>query len=240
MHARGTSITVLALAGLAGTAGPVAADCAVQELGPDVLTRTGAKIPADGGILVGWTASTDQKTPAKGDPSQHAYKASAGKQPVSLVMASLAPGLTVYRPKPAVVGALSVKSGKTSVLDVTFDKAKGAALPAPDVTALVLTSGVARYAEPYAIVTASVAAVPDAAVALVVYAMADEEHVPITFGRPAHDKPGATTVLVFTGAHNCGGVPPGMRGPSAGDEVTLAWVDAFGRLSPLSKPVKTQ
>jgi hypothetical protein len=209
------------------------ADCAISELGPELLTRAGAKIPADGGILVGWNASTDRKTPSKGDPSQQSYKASAHGKSVSLVSASLAPGLTVYRPRPALVGALSVKA----LVDVTFDKGKGAALPAPDVTAVALTEGKARYGVAYTTATAAVAAVPDAAVALVIYATADDEHVPISFGRPAHDKTGATTVVVFEGAHDCETLPPAMRAPVAGDEVELAWVDAFGRLSPLSKPV---
>jgi hypothetical protein len=218
---------------IAATARVAAADCALEELGPELITRAGAKIPADGGILVGWHASTSLKAAAKGDPSQHAYKATAGGKTVSLIEASLAPGLTVYRPKPAVVGALSVKS----LVDVTFEKAKGAALPAPDVSAVVLAEGKARYNATYTSVTASVAAVPDAAVALVLYAMADEEHVPLSFGTPAHDKRGATTVLVFEGAHNCEANPPAMRAPAAGDEVVLAWVDAFGRISPVSQPV---
>ena len=156
MQVRATSLAGIAFAALVTPLPPAAADCAISELGPELLTRAGAKIPADGGILVGWSASTDRKTPEKGDPSQHAYKAVAGSKTVSLVMASLAPGLTVYRPKPSVVGALSVKNGKAALVDVTFDKAKGAALPAPEVTALALTEGKARYNEPYAIATASV------------------------------------------------------------------------------------
>jgi hypothetical protein len=217
------------------------ADCARSELGPELITRAGAKLPADGGILVGWSASTDYKKPANSDPSQHAYKASGpGGKTVSLVMASLAPGLTVYRPKPVLAGALSVKDGKAVLVEVTVEKRKTAALPAPDVTAVTLTSAAARYGETYSIVTAAVASVPDSAVALIIYGQGDDEHVPLSFGRPAHDKQGATTVVVFTGAHNCSTVPGAMRAPAAGDQVELAWVDAVGRLSALSAPLSAK
>ncbi len=232
-------MVVAAAAASLATASAAHADCALVVLGPEPITRAGAKIPADGGVLVG-TGVASERTPSKGDPSQVKYKATAGSKTVSLVTASLAPGLTVYRPKPAMTGALTLQAGKTK-LAVTFDKAKGAALHAPDATAVTVTSSPSLRGGASVSVSVAVASVPDAAAALVVYQIKDEEHVPISYGVPAHDKTGATTVIVYRSGGHCA-VPdvPNQAAPVAGDDVVLAWADAYGRLSPVSAPVHVQ
>ncbi len=239
MHVHRHALAALAIALAAAPAAH--ATCAFLELGPSAITRTGAKLPADGGILVGVGASTSHK-PVAGDPSQAKLKATAGGKAVPMIMASLAPGLTVYRPEHAIVGAVAV-AGADTPLTVTFAKDKGPALAAPVVTSVVSTesmSGGPRGGmESSELTVVAVKGVPDAAVALVVYRMKDEEHVPITYGNPAHDKAGATTIEVYReGGHCRGPVLEGQEFPAADLQVTLAWVDSTGRLSPLSAPIK--
>ena len=238
MHVHRLAVAVFTIALAAAPAAH--ATCAFLELGPSAITRTDAKLPADGGILVGVGASTTHK-PVAGDPSQAKLKATAGGKAVPMIMASLAPGLTVYRPEHAVVGAVAV-AGADTPLTVTFAKDKGPALAAPVVTAVVSTSTLSSDRSGMGgseVTVVAVKGVPDAAIALVVYRMKDEEHVPITYGNPAHNLTGATTVEVYrSGGHCRGPVLPGQDYPAADEVVTLAWVDRTGRLSPLSAPIK--
>ena len=233
-------MAMIALAATGSALTGAYADCAMAELGPNLVTRTGAKLPADGGILVAAGVSTDHK-PVPGDPSQPKLKATFGGKPVALVIESLAPGLTVYRPEHPLVGAVAV-AGAANPLTVTFGKDKGPALVAPAVTAVVSTvvMDLGRHgAEGSETTVVAVKSVPETAVAVIVYHMKDEEHVPITYGSPAHDKTGATTIEVYREGGHCRG--PGMPGqafPQPQEVVTLAWVDASGRLSPLSAPIK--
>ena len=46
-----------------------------------------------------------------------------------------------------------------------------------------------------------------------------------------------TTLDVFQDAGHCGSVVDGGRPPNAGETITFAWVDAFGRVSPKSAPI---
>src|SRR5678815_3160249 len=84
--------------------------CAQTEEQPKLLTTRDTKLPDDGGFLVGWetTVYKDSAVHVKGDPSDQAFVAWAGKKQVALKRVSLAPGLSVYRPA-AATGSLVVK-----------------------------------------------------------------------------------------------------------------------------------
>ena len=47
----------------------------------------------------------------------------------------------------------------------------------------------------------------------------------------------AQPIVVYDSPGRCGTEPDGLAAPAPGDAVALAWVDAFGRLSPRSAAI---
>ena len=73
---------------------PADASCAFVGMTPNVLTRRDTKLPADGGVLVGYTYGNDNDGEASGaDPSDVKWTATSGKAKVTLTRTELAPGL---------------------------------------------------------------------------------------------------------------------------------------------------
>ena len=233
-----TFAALAAAAAIAAAADPEAtAKCQRTELGPVVLTKPDAKLPRDGGILVGWENSTTAEQ-TKGDPSvQPTWTAIANGKPIALALTTLAPGLTLYTPAKPAVGKLALADAKHTVLATVIVGGSPAdaktALDAPKVThAFLKTFNEGRMHDQTSL-TAAVESVPDAAVALVVYSHIGPAHA-ASFGRVPHDKQGATTVLVAASAGHCGRNPPDTEAALVGGKITFAWVDAAGHVSPQS------
>lgn len=206
-------------------------------MSPTVLTRRDTKLPADGGVLVGYSFAMDDRENGNGpDPSDVKWTATDGKTKITLTRTPLAPGLSVYRP-PANVTAFKLSS-KTKERGSFTHEATSAptAMAAP--VAKAITS---RITEGFRSATTTTTlkltkAAPADAVAIIAY---DDTGKALLFAAlpDTHDK-----VLEFaiqeSGGH-CGTPRPNGEGAIVGT-VTFAYVDAFGRLSPKSKPIVPQ
>jgi hypothetical protein len=216
---------------------PAAASCMQASLAPVVLTRRDTKLPADGGVLVGYTYATGEDREVTGpDPSDVTWTAIAGKKTVVLARTQLAPGLSVYRPAAGVTGfTLVTKTGKERGT-FTHDGAGEAAMPAPKPRAVKTKSEhEVRWTNSETMLTLD-AAPPADAVAIIAY---DDHHKALLFATlpDTHDK--LRELAIDHSSGHCGTPQPPEHGYVTG-AVTFAWVDAFGRLSPASKPVTVQ
>ena len=80
--------------------------------------------------------------------------------------------------------------------------------------------------------TAEVDRIPDGAAALIVYRQDGATTTALSWARVAV---GASSgIEVYASPGKCGTEPDGLTAPAPGDTVALAWVDQFGRRSPLS------
>ncbi len=236
-------ILLSALLGATLLRSPVADACCIQQTrSASVLTTRDTKVPDDGGILVGWHSGgvTRDGDEQYGDISnQPSWKVKIGKAAaVGVTRVSLAPGLTVYMP-PAGKGEFTLVDGKGFSVGKFNHDAKAAknALIAPTAEALkVWTIPDFRAQDRHAQLTLK-SAPPAEAVAIIVYQVGKTENVAISFARlpDTHDK--LTTLEVFQDAGRCGSLVPGTRPPTHGDSIAFAWVDAFGRRSPLSATI---
>jgi hypothetical protein len=222
---------VVAVGLLASDAG---AKCALQVLDSEIITHAGDEIPANGGVLVGWTTSHDRGGRIDGtDPVIHpAWKFREKKKLMRAVMTQLAPGLAAYAPKVTRnkkhTVVLKGDSGKTlGTYKIAKQNRKWVAHPAPGIKTVTrtVTEGF-RGGDEISINVTLDAAPPADAYALIAY---DASDVALTW-RPILD-PAATAIVVYDSPGHCGTEPPGMRPPGAGDSITFAWVDKFGRLS---------
>jgi hypothetical protein len=230
---------------------PIAdAACVPPDYQPVVLTTRDTQIPIDGGILVGWrypgsiSATTER---ISGDVTdQPAWKVKAGNaKPAALTRLALAPGLSVYLP-PAGKGAFELLDGKGNTLGTFTHRSKAAKnmLPAPTATTLTLWTGPdVRGGDRHAQITLT-SAPPADAVAIIVYHVTtfpvNFGELPLAFTRlpDTHDQ--LTSFEVFQDAGRCGMLQPGTRPPTNGENIAFAWVDAFGRRSPLSATIKAK
>ena len=222
--------------GLARTA--VHASCAAPQFAPVILTTRDTHLPSDGGMLVGFMVGADRDEDSGPDPSDVKWAANAGKQSVTLTRVALAPGLSVYKP-PATTSAFSIanKAGRL-LASFTVDPNAAAnklAAPQPKSLALASTKGFRSTVS-----TATLAlnqAPPPEAVALILYRVDASGNTPLGFTRlpDTHD-----TLRSLEAARSGGHCNIDVRGyamPTSGDKIGVAWVDAFGRLSPVSKPI---
>ena len=216
---------------------PHAADakCAWSIAVPDILTTRDTKLPDDGGILVGWKQETGDIEDGRGqaDPSDaQGWTATAGKTKVALTRTSLAPGLSVFKPD-KFTGTLAVTSQAGELGKFTRDGSGANKMPAPEVTKdVVSTTKGARWTDRHAVVTLKSAPPPEAMV-LITF----KGSTPITFVRLSDTHDDVKTIETFEDRGHCGLVVDGSSPPAAGDKVTFAWVDAFGRVSPHSAAV---
>jgi hypothetical protein len=220
--------------------GDAGAKCALQVLDSEIITNAADTIPGNAGVLVGWTTSHDRGDPfVDTDPVIHpTWKFREKKKLVRAVMTQLAPGLAVYTPKVARTKkhtlVLRGDAGKTiGTYKFARQNRKWVPVAAPAVTAVkrTVTEGF-RGGDEIQISVALGSAPPADSYALIAY---DAAGAALTW-RPVLD-PAATSLVVYDSPGHCGTEPPGMRPPGAGDKVTFAWVDKFGRLSAVSAAV---
>lgn len=243
-----SSLFVLALGSVAIAPSMVEAKCARTEARPALLTTRDTKLPDDGGILVGWVNGVYgddddddhhyDHVPADKDPSdQPGWKATDGaKKRVALTRTALAPGLSVYKPA-AGTGAVELvdKAGKSLGAFTHDAKAAANKLAAPVIASVKASiAKEMRWQNRRAVAKLS-AAPPAEAVVLITYRAKDK--APIAFVRLADSHATLTELDTFEDAGHCGNVVTGAQPPVAGDKVTYAWVDVFGRVSPQSAPI---
>jgi hypothetical protein len=209
------------------------ATCAYIQLGPRVMTTRVTALPADGGVLVGYAGRGAAGDAAADDPSHAAgWVATDGrKHAVAMTRVSLAPGLSVYKLGGDAATTIATSDGKPVGAFTHDAKAAPNAMPAPQATGATTKSEPSfRSTVTTSTVTLATAPPPEA-VALIVYAAG----APVAYGQFADTHDTAKSVVVYEGGGHCGLPVPGHA--LASEAYTFAFVDAFGRLSPQSKPV---
>lgn len=217
----------LLLLAVLGDVRPAAASCMQAELGPVLLTRRDTKIPADGGVLVGYGYATGSDREQTGpDPSDVKWKAST-----KLVRTQLAPGLSVYK-----TDAAKLTFGKYAF---THDGKTAALTAAPQTKSVKVTSTHSeRWSSTMATLTLTTAAPADA-VGVIAYD-AESKKAILYAGLPdTHDQ--ELSLNIYSSGGHCGvRTPPESGAVVSGTKLVFAYVDAFGRLSPQSKPLTAQ
>jgi hypothetical protein len=214
---------------------------------PQLLTHAADSIPADGGVLIGWTLSSDGDGASfQGhDPAMNPdWVFTTRKRKAKATLEQLAPGLAVYRAtamRGNRVVAITLRGGKATIGKFQSSTTSVAStMPAPKPKALALTTTLrdfGRYQADATIATLTLeAAIPPDAAAVIVYRVAGTAQTPITWARVAPG-PAGGTVVVYSSPGRCSYEPPGLAPPASGDNIAIAWVDAFGRRSPLSQTI---
>ncbi|MBK9036915.1 MAG: hypothetical protein IPL61_37630 [Myxococcales bacterium] len=235
---------VAALCALGPTA-PANAKCARVLLAPQVLTHAADPIPRGGGVLVGYTSTTDDGAeqfeghdPAVNDD----WVLVVGKRKLRPRIEVLAPGLAVYRPgviRGARLATLALRDGagrKLAGFTASTRPTPGLATAPTGATITSVSSQSNRGRDTRTLTTVTVtlaAAAPAGAVALIAYA-GGAQSAPIAWGRVAA---GATAIEIYDSPGRCGSEPDGLRAPAPGDTIALTWVDGFGQRSPRSAPI---
>lgn len=199
------------------------AKCMMMEAAPKLVTPASATIPADGGVLVEQELVHDAER----------FDGDASIQPSwGLDIETLAPGLSVYRDKKSKT-AIAIPTKKKQTFKVGAASANPLTPPVPTSLAMTVAQGF-RGGDAH-MITATFSAIPTGAVALVLYKLDGTKRVPQSYG-DVH----TTTVRVYADPGHCGWNPPGTLLPAVTDKVALAWVDQYGRLSPVSAPLTIQ
>lgn len=237
------SLCVIVSAGL--VAAPVAAPakCARLSWSSMVITQNNKTVPASGGVLVGATLFGRYGGAGNQDPSVTNLSLRRGKQSVGLRVERLAPGLSKYVPRRSVRGTWNLIGTRTK-RTVRFAKGARIAIRAPRVGAIKLsqTPFRGRYGSRgvHTRVTASmIGKVPANVVGVIVYRRKAKQRkrtlVPMLFQRVTAASP---NIALYDSPGRCQSDVRGLIRPRVGERVYLRWVDAFGRLSALSRPVR--
>ena len=129
-------------------ASPAYPKCARVLLAPQLITHAADPIPAGGGVLIGFTETTDDsaETFAGHDPAMNAdWTLVVGKRKTRPRLEQLAPGLAVYRPgalrgtRPTQVVLRDGKGAKVGAFSAS-SRADAASLPAPSVKRVTSTA----------------------------------------------------------------------------------------------------
>lgn len=218
------------LTSLAALAVPavVRADCIPMDLAARYVTRPGAVIPADGGVLVALTA-VDRPAPS-GDSFAGPWTLVAGARRTPLRATDVGPGLRRLELPARARGALVVE-GPIGTLEVT--RGEAVALLEQPAVRLVFAHAPAPGETPRVSVNL-VRPVPQGAVAGVLRRHVGARPVPTLRGRAQ----AGTLFVSLNDLPRCTPMLPGSLVPSVGTEVDLVYLDAFGRASAASGRVR--
>jgi hypothetical protein len=217
------------VAALALPARPATADCAFSGLSAKVVTPANTIVPGDGGIVVAAVADL-HGTLSQGDEAVHpGWRLRIGSDVLAPPIEVIAPGLAIYRVAVANAFKVELETDKHEVVGtVRPARGSGDPLAVPQLKRAWFESNDGRHGHERVGVEL-VGAVPATAVALVV---ADTKGTPKSWtlldGGPLYPYRSAS----------CVALPNGTIGTHAGDTITLFWVDAGGRRSAASKPIK--
>ena len=206
-----------------------ATQCVGTHLEQHVLAAPPSQLPPDGGIVVGSAAAAGPLAPGKAARTEPVWsvRIDGRNDSASTKATTLAPGLVVYRALPA-AKRIAVLEGKRIRARSSFTDSYGTALVAPQ-AARVLHE-VDQELVGIKVTVSMSAPAPVDAIAMIVYDARSRARTwaPVTAG--------ATTVVVYNDIL-CRSVPSGTIEPSPGDKITVAWVDAAGRVSARSAPI---
>ena len=226
---------LLAILVLASAPDGASAKCAMPDTGSVVLTPDGATLAPDGGVVIGAATSFEVKLAGAEDGKNPAWRFADDKAQHAPELVVLAPGLVVHRPPVGIGGELTLADGKKPVVTIDRGKDAVAVLEAPNVVSVAHVTKPVRYRGTYQTLHATFkAAAPAGAVAVIVFGVTAKGNVARSWSRVEAN---ALTEQVAGTSGRCDVGIPGEIMSKIGDKVVLAWVDASGRLSKLSKPV---
>jgi hypothetical protein len=184
------------------------------------------------GIHQGWTwprESDEDQPAATTTPAVADFKFE--KRPAQK-QRSLAPGVDVYRPLGAGLGLVPLTDHGVLIGTFRFQRELSTQmLPTPRLKRVrkLIDQGVSHVSS-YIVVEAELDTVaPPNVVGAVLYRIRGTKVTALSFQRVWPD--GTNRIYVYTDAGRCAVNPGGMQAPSIGDEVSIAWVDAVGRIS---------
>lgn len=220
---------VLVAAALALAPKAAAGDCASMPLQAQIVTKAGAELPSDGGILVATTWTNGPLTAKNEDPVHPGWRL-RGKKLVAPTIDLLAPGLAVYRVTFDGQAAMELEDDEHKVVaTVTASKAKAAAIGAPKLKSFVFAATMSRHSSQVA--TATLTADPPVGASALVVVNAKGQATSwssVVAGR----------VQTPYAHHDCAMLPNGSSAPVVGETVTMFWVMTDGRRSEPSKAIK--
>jgi hypothetical protein len=211
---------------------PDADACAAPHLVDVALTADGATLLDDGGVVIETRSGAGRNEREIGIGPTLA----SGRTQIDATMDWIAPGLSVLRPKRNKGRTITVVDGNRKVL-LTLKQAKGKTRhTAPDPTSITSTlpsqSKVpSREGPGIATSTASLtlaAPADDDVIAIVVYLITKDGQQGVAYWRRTDD-------LAYTYRTGGKGCVPGPRPLFDGEQVAFAFLDKYGRTSPLSK-----
>ncbi len=222
MYASTMKLALIAALSLA--ASNADADCAFSGLIAKPITVANTALPADGGIVIAALPDRTGKLDP-GDPAlDHAFVI---KGVAKATARSLAPGLAVV-PVPANTTELYDQVGKPVLaIKTTTDKPKLA--PAPIVKKIEYTLGRRRGIEQ---VFVTIDKLPADALAIV---LSDPKGKPKSWGLVSRTTGGR---LLGFSSTSCQALPNGTVPSKEGDQVIVQLVDAYGRLSAPTRPLR--
>jgi hypothetical protein len=231
-----------ALALLLLVAVPSVADalCAMPMQGSAKVETASTTLAADGGVLVRSTTNFDfskGEEPGAANAINKGWRFSDGKTAHTPTLVTLAPGLVLYVPPKGVTGELTLLDGKVERAKVTIGTDTPALLAAPDAKSARMVKVPVRWGHLLQVHATTKAAPPAGAIAVIVFVTKNRKQVARSWKLVDSTK---TDFIVGGTEGRCDPGTPGEVLSKAGDKIQLAWVDAHGRLSPLSKPVTIQ
>jgi len=201
-------------------------DCAMVEYFPNPLTPAATDI-GDGGIVVAQLAF------AKHLPTESStWRFRVGTKTSVPAITSIAPGLDVYRPSKRGAKLVLVGGDGKPIVELTSTKRKRAELPVPSIKAIQFSESRGRHSSA-STVAELIGDPPDGVIALVAY---DRTGKPRSFGTVVKN---AKQVDLYNRS-DCGGPFRGTVVSRTGDRIRVAWLDASGRLSKQSAPIRVR
>lgn len=207
--------------------GAAAGDCMMWGLSPKVINPDAAIDAATGGLVVAAVPEA-RGSLERGDAAIRDWQLATPKGAVKPTITSLAPGLAVYRPPAGATGKLELVDGQRPVAGFSVATDKAAALGAPKVRAIVFDNRLNRRVAER--LTVELDERPDSALAVIV---AGRDGKPRSWGLV-----GSSTSVVVYNAHDCQAMPNGTVASRTGDQLVVYFVDARGRISAKTKPIR--
>jgi hypothetical protein len=223
-------LALLGAALLVAAAHPADASCAYIETVDQLVSGDGI-LALDGAILIGHGP--------RGPGPKHAPKAEDWKvvdgsgAPVDVKIVELAPGIRAFvRAKPGKPATkIVVKDDAGDIGTFTNKDVKLELTTAPSGSNARVTTAQA-FRGMSTTFQLDLASVPDAATYVVITGKRGNSSAAVV-----PHATGATTVMPFTSGGHCGGRSAGAA-PDDGEELTLAWMDRYGRMGPTSKSIR--
>lgn len=206
----------------------------VQQLVPQSMTPADTVIEDGGGVMVHAALGDAQGNERLPDVThQTAWRFRDGTKLVAPTIETIAPGLSVYRLPPAGAKLVLETDKHAEITHVKRSADRGAALlPAPMPTSIEWERRTSFRSSTDLVTVHLIAPAPAHASAMIIYG---PDKVARSWGVVTH---GNKEVVAYASGGRCSMAIPGNAPSNLGDRVTVAWVDASGRVSAASRDLE--